>query len=63
MYLSEEKCAEIRKCFENNQSISGINPGNKTENHIKKSQDTEAAWKVFQVLFYARNGKEVFTPF
>ena len=63
MYLSEEKRAEIRKCFENDRSISGINPGKKAKNHIKKFHDNEAAWKVSQILFDARDGKEVFTPF
>jgi len=63
MYLSEEKRAEIRKCFENNRSNSGLNPGEKTENHIKGFHDTEAAWKISQILFDARDGKEVFTPF
>ena len=63
MYLSEEKRAEIRKCFENTRSNSGLNPGEKTENHIEKFHDTEAAWKISQILFGARDGKEVFTPF
>ena len=59
MYLSEEKRAEIRKCFEKNRS----NAGEKVENNIKGFHDTEAAWKISQILFDARDGKEVFTPF
>ncbi len=63
MYLSEEKRAEIRKCFENTRSNSGLNPGEKTESCIKGFHDTEAARKISQILFDARDGREVFTPF
>ncbi len=63
MYLSEEKRAEIRKCFENSRSNLGLNPGEKTENSIKGFHDTEGLRKVSQILFDARDGKEVFTPF
>ncbi len=63
MYLSEEICSEIRKCLESNRSTAGINPGKNTKNHIKKFHDTEIAWKVSQILFDVRDGKEVFTPF
>lgn len=59
MYLSEEKRAEIRKCFKNECSNSGKNK----ENHLKGSHDTEDIRKVSQILFDARDGKEVFTPF
>ena len=63
MYLSEEKRAEIRKCIENQRSISGFNPGQNKENYIKGFNDTAGGRKVSQILFDARNGKEVFTPF
>ena len=63
MYLSEEKRAEIRKCFENSRSNSGLNPGRHNGDHIKGFHDTEDVRKVSQILFDARDGKEVFTPF
>jgi hypothetical protein len=63
MYLSEEKRAEIRKCFENTRSKSGLNPGENKPGHIKGFYDTEDIRKVSQILFGARDGKEVFTPF
>ncbi|MBC8440558.1 MAG: hypothetical protein H8D87_12885 [Deltaproteobacteria bacterium] len=63
MYLSEEKRAEIRKCIENQRSNSEFNSGEKKENHIKGFHDTEGGRKVSQILFDARDGKEVFTPF
>ncbi len=63
MYLSEEKRAEIRKCFENSRSDSELNSGEKKENPIKGFHDTEDIRKVSQILFGARDGKEVFTPF
>lgn len=63
MYLSEEKRAEVRKCFENSRSNSGLNPGEKNGDHIKGFHDTEDLRKVSQILFGARDGKEVFTPF
>jgi len=61
MFLSEEKRAEIRKCFENSRSNSGVN--SEKENHCKGFHDTEDLRKVSQILFDARDGKEVFTPF
>ncbi|MCD4676037.1 MAG: hypothetical protein K8S18_08590 [Desulfobacula sp.] len=63
MYLSEEKRAEIRKCIENQRSISVFNPGQNNGNHLKRFHDTEGGRKVSQILFDARDGKEVFTPF
>jgi len=59
MYLSEEKRAEIRKCFESNQT-SHIKD---KINQNKGFHDTEDVRKVSQILFDARDGKEVFTPF
>ena len=58
MYLSEEKRAEIRKCLENHQS----NSGNGTTKNIQGFKDTEDSRKISQILFEARDGKEVFTP-
>ena len=59
MYLSEEKRAEIRKCIEIQQRNSG-----KDKIYTKAGfQVTEENSKVSQILFDARDGKEVFTPF
>ena len=63
MYLSEEKRAEIRKCIENQKSNSKFNLGQNVENQIKKFHNTAGGRKVSQILFDARDGKEVFTPF
>jgi len=63
MYLSEEKRAEIRKCIENQRSNSELNPGQNNGNRIKGFHDTKEGRKVSQILFGARDGKEVFTPF
>jgi len=59
LYLSEEKRAEIRKCIENQKSNSGKD---KTD-LVKGFHDTENSRKVSQILFDARDGKELFTPF
>ena len=63
MYLSEEKRAEIRKCIENKRSNIGLDPGENKISNIKGFHDTEGGRKVFQILFEAMDGKEVFTPF
>ena len=67
MYLSEEKRAEIRECIRKNQSNPGLTSEfNSRKNKIDHSQgfhDTAREWKVSQILFGARDGKEVFTPF
>ncbi|MFH2057497.1 MAG: hypothetical protein ABIJ59_01175 [Pseudomonadota bacterium] len=63
MYLSEEKRAEIRKCFKNHRSNPGINSGGNNGDRIKEFHDTAGGRKVSQILFDARDGKEVFTPF
>ena len=63
MYLSEEKRAQIRKCIENQISDSGLNSGQNIENHNKGFLDTARGRKVSQILFDARDGREVFTPF
>ena len=63
MYLSEEKRAAIRKCIKNQRSNSKVNPGQNKGNHIKDFFDTAGGRKVSQILFDARDGREVFTPF
>ena len=59
MYLSEEKRAQIRKCMENHQSNSRKNK----LNNCKGFHGTKENRKVSQILFDARDGREVFTPF
>lgn len=63
MYLSEEKRAEIRECIEKQRTNPIPNSGKNNAEHIKRFHDTESGWKVSQILFDARDGKEVFTPF
>ncbi len=63
MYLSEEKRAAIRECIENQRSNSELNSGRNKEDHIKGFNDTAGGRKVSQILFDARDGREVFTPF
>jgi len=63
MYLPEEKRSEIRKCIENHQSNLELNSGDNKISNFKGFQDTEGGRKVSQILFDARDGKEVFTPF
>ena len=59
MYLSEEKREEIRKCIEIQQRNSGKDIIN-TDTGFHGAEDRS---KVSQILFDARDGKEVFTPF
>lgn len=59
MYLSEEKRAEIRECIHHQQAVSG----KEKAKGIHPVHGTEDARKVSQILFEARDGKEVFTPF
>jgi hypothetical protein len=63
MYLSEEKRTEIRECIEKHQSNIGFNSENDKTIHFKGFHDTAGSRKVSQILFDARDGKEVFTPF
>ncbi len=59
MYLSERNRAQVRKYIKKCQSGSKPkHPGN-----LKNYNDTLATRKVSQILFDARDGKEVFTPF
>ncbi len=55
MYLSDEKRAQIRKCLSESKS----KPGAKKTPFIK----TVPKSKISQILFDARDGKELFTPF
>ena len=63
MYLSEEKRAQIRKCFEKQQSNAKINSGKDKSLNIQRVHNIEGSSKVSQILFDARDGREVFTPF
>jgi hypothetical protein len=67
MYLSEEKRAEIRECIGKDQSNSGldseINLGKNKINHTQGFHIQRGGRKVSQILFDARDGREVFTPF
>lgn len=65
MYLSEEKRAEIRECIGKNQPRAQFRAQfrkNKIE-HTQRFHDTAGGRKVSQILFDARDGKEVFTTF
>ena len=63
MYLSEEKRAQIRECIENKQLDSERNLVKNKIDHIQGFHDTAGGRKVSQILFDARDGREVFTPF
>ncbi|MDA3918049.1 MAG: hypothetical protein PF690_13900 [Deltaproteobacteria bacterium] len=63
MYLSEEKRAQIRKCFEKQQSNAKINSEDDQSLKIQRVHNIEGSSKVSQILFNARDEKEVFTPF
>jgi len=67
MYLSEEKRAEIRECIGKSQSNSGFDSecssGINKINLTRGFHDKAEGRKVSQILFGARDGKEVFTPF
>jgi len=62
MYLPEEKRAQLLECIENHQSNIGLDPGENKISNIKGFHDTEGGRRVSQILFDARDGKEVFTP-
>ena len=59
MYLSEEKRAEIRACIEKQLSYHQA----KKSKNSSPFYDYKEFRKVSQLLFDARDGKEVFTPF
>ncbi len=62
MYLSEEKRAQIRECIGNPKVKSEIHSRERKNADIKRFKNT-AGNKVSQILFDARDGKEVFTSF
>ena len=59
MYLCEEKRAEIRKCL-GKQKFA---PGAKKSSPTKTVPNSENRNKISQILFDARDGKELFSPF
>lgn len=59
MYLTEEKREAIRKCFEHRRSENKKQQPEST----RGIHETEDIRKVSQILFDARDGREVFTPF
>ncbi len=67
MYLSEEKRAQIRTCIEIRLSPSkksgNSSDKNKSQLAKKTGANREPLRKVSQILFEARSGNEVFTPF
>jgi len=63
MYLSEEERAQIRTCIEKQRSNGKINSGKDKSLNNQKIYNIEGSSKVSQILFDARDGREVFTPF
>jgi len=63
MYLSDEKRAEIRECIKNSKIKSEIKLKKDKITNIKEFRDTKGKNIISQILFDARDGKEVFTPF
>ncbi len=63
MYLSEKKRTQIRECIGNSKDNSGIHSREDKAATIKRFRNIEGSSKVSQILFDARDGKEVFTPF
>ena len=63
MYLSEEKRAQIRKCFKKQQSNAKNNSREDKSLNIQRVHNIGERSKVSQILFDARDGREVFTPF
>ncbi|MBU1344752.1 MAG: hypothetical protein KKE44_13080 [Proteobacteria bacterium] len=63
MYLPEEKRDEIRNCIKNRQSGSGVVFGQDKKSAVLGLHATEDSRKISQILFDARDGKELFTPF
>lgn len=59
MYLSEEKRAEIRKCLGKQK----FEPGAKESSSTRSVPNSENRNKISQILFDARDGKELFSPF
>lgn len=63
MYLTEEKRAQIRTCIENRRSSTQHHPADKPKSDRHFTPDNEDSRKVSQILFEARSGNEIFTPF
>lgn len=63
MYLSEEKRAEIRACIGSHIVYSKSHFRKKKQEYQNGLQYTPDLKKISQILFDARDGKEVFTPF
>jgi hypothetical protein len=62
MYLPEEKRALIRSCIETTSQTKCVSQ--KTGSDSKRPKKNCASYrKVAQILFEARSGNEVFTPF
>jgi len=60
MYLSEEKRAAIRACLQNQKAKSQIE---NSEKRKRRCFTENEMGKVSHILFDARDGREVFTPF
>ena len=63
MYLSEEKRAQIRECFEKQRFNAKINSGEDKTLNNQKVYNIDGISKVSQILFDARDEREVFTTF
>jgi hypothetical protein len=60
MYLSEEQRAAIRNCLQKQKTKSC---NDNTDKNKLSSSNTPEMRKISQLLFDARDGREVFTPF
>ena len=60
MYLSEEQRAAIRKCLKKQETKSY---NDNSEKNKRRSSNTLEMRRISQLLFDARDGREVFTPF
>jgi len=58
MYLSEEKRAEIRKCFKKHQYNIGLDPGENKISNIKGFHDTEGVGKFPRFYLMPGMGKK-----
>jgi hypothetical protein len=60
MYLSEEQRAAIRNCLQKQKTKSC---NDNTDKNKRRCSNTSEMRKISQLLFDARDGREVFTPF
>lgn len=60
MYLSEEQRAAIRNCLKNQETKSC---NDNSEKNKRRCSHTSEMRRISQLLFDARDGREVFTPF